>query len=77
MIKCRQKYLLEPDYSEQLTAIRLAVVTDIAANICLVIYRYVGIVGENSGVERSVGRLCGDAGEGWKKERRSVKIHLP
>ncbi len=23
------------------------------------------------------GRLCGDVGQGWKKERRSVKIHLP
>lgn len=36
-----------------------------------------GIVGEDSGVERSVGRLYGDVGQGWKKERRSVKIHLP
>ena len=77
MIKCRRKCLIEPECSEQLMAIRLAVVTDIAANICLVIYWYVGIVAEDSGVERSVGRLCGDVGQGWKKERQSVKIHLP
>ena len=36
-----------------------------------------GQCAEDSGVERSVGRLCGDVGQGWKKERQSVKIHLP
>ena len=36
-----------------------------------------GDCGEDSGVERSAGRLYGDVGQGWKKERRSVKIHLP
>ena len=38
MIKCKRKCLIEPDCSEQLMAIRLAVEADIAANICLVIY---------------------------------------
>ena len=56
---------------------REVVVTDIEVNTRLVIYWYVGIVAEDSGVERSVGRLCGDVGQGWKKERQSVKIHLP
>lgn len=75
--KVQEEMLNRADCSEHLTAIRLVVVTVIAANICLVIYWYVGIVGKDSGVERSVKRLYGDAGQGWKKERRSVKIHLP
>lgn len=53
LIKCRRKCLIEPDCSEQLMAIRLAVVTDIAANICLVIYWYVGIAGKDLGVEQN------------------------
>jgi len=47
LIRCREKCLIVPDCSEQQTEIRLAVVTDIAANICLVIYWYVGIAGED------------------------------
>ena len=70
MIRCRRKCLIEPDCSEHLMAIRLVVVTDIEVNTRLVIYWYVGIVAEDSGVERSVGRLwrCGTRMEKGKAE---------
>lgn len=71
MIRYMRKCLIEPDCSEQMTAIRLAVATDIAVNIYLVIYWYVEIAGGGFRRKTEHGKIvwrCGTRMEKGKTE---------